>query len=272
MLAGDPLPATGPVLVSSPASASDSFSDDGTDAAKPSGAAAPVVHRVAEPVAPASPNAASLALATPATVKKVALETSASPQPSDPIAGAKASVLTQTIPATAPAADTVESAPAATASPLPGDADVLGQIAKALEADKPSPGQQMVIQLDPPELGRVRVVLQARGDQIRGILKADDPETFAQLRRETHALVQTLCRQGLDVRSIDVLPTQQAQWQLQQQSYSQAQDGWGGRQQSSPQQDSPTPWASPVAEAGADGRGIRVRGFDQHVGMKGEPT
>lgn len=100
-------------------------------------------------------------------------------------------------------------------SPMPTDAvpeapTLTNQIVQALDIRQASSGKQITIQLNPPELGQVRLTLEARGEQIRAVMRVDDPATLAQLRMESPALVQRLAESGLDVRRLDIVQTEHA--------------------------------------------------------------
>ncbi|MFP4052723.1 MAG: flagellar hook-length control protein FliK, partial [Phycisphaerae bacterium] len=69
-----------------------------------------------------------------------------------------------------------------------------------------SPGDQMVIRLDPPELGQVRITLEMDGEGMRGVLRVENPETLRQLQRESEGLMNRLAASGVQVRRLQVLP------------------------------------------------------------------
>lgn len=132
--------------------------------------------------------------------------------------------------------------PAASTAGDPTSSSLSGQIAHAVASVGPAGlGHQMVIQLTPPELGRVRLTLESKDDQIRGVLRVDDPGTLSQLRQEVPTLLHRLSESGLDVRQMDVVSSHQGSTQSQ--TFSQQQDGQAARQQQS------SPWrsASPAA-------------------------
>lgn len=69
------------------------------------------------------------------------------------------------------------------------------------------PGEQaFTIQLDPPQLGRLRIVMQIAQDKsVKASLMAERPETLSLLQRDAQALERTLNAAGLDVSSRDGL-------------------------------------------------------------------
>ncbi len=72
-----------------------------------------------------------------------------------------------------------------------------------------SPGEQVVIRLDPPELGQVRITLEMDGEGMRGVLRVENPETLRQLQRESEGLMNRLAASGVQVRRLQVLPQEQ---------------------------------------------------------------
>ncbi len=78
------------------------------------------------------------------------------------------------------------------------------QIADALRASAARRGGRIVIQLNPPELGKVRVMLNTTGRDVRGVLEVDNPDTLNQIRREAPALLSRLAEAGIQLRQIDV--------------------------------------------------------------------
>jgi len=109
----------------------------------------------------------------------------------------------------APAAGGAAKATLAEAARQAGETPVPDQIAQAVRASGARLDRQITVRLSPPELGTVRVTLRQSGDQVRGVLTADNPETQRRLERESPALVQRLQEAGVQVRRIDVAPARQ---------------------------------------------------------------
>ena len=84
------------------------------------------------------------------------------------------------------------------------ESSMIDQIARVVRANAARTGRQIVVRLNPPELGRVRLTLHADGSDVRGVLKVESPETFAELQREAGALVQRLAESGVQLRRLDV--------------------------------------------------------------------
>jgi len=83
--------------------------------------------------------------------------------------------------------------------------DVADQVAESIRASGAPTGRQIVVQLQPPDLGRVRIVFRSEGDAVRGVVRVDNPETLSRLEREAAPLMQRLASSGIDVRRIDMM-------------------------------------------------------------------
>ena len=86
---------------------------------------------------------------------------------------------------------------------------VADQIVKSIRAAGAKTNQQIVVNLAPPELGKVRITFRSSGHEIRGVLETDNPDTLRRLEREAAGLTQRLGDAGLDVRRMDVVMTRQ---------------------------------------------------------------
>ena len=86
---------------------------------------------------------------------------------------------------------------------------VADQIVQSIRGSSLRVDRQLVVRLSPPELGKVRVTLRTSGNQIHGVLEAENPETFKRLERETVGLVSRLQDAGLQVQRLDVTLTHQ---------------------------------------------------------------
>jgi hypothetical protein len=114
-----------------------------------------------------------------------------------------------------------KAAPAGDASPDAGQATnaeagrqtvetpVADQIVQSIRGTSLRVDRQLVVRLSPPELGKVRVTLRTSGNQIHGVLEAENPETFKRLEREAVGLVARLQDAGLQVQRLDVTLTRQ---------------------------------------------------------------
>jgi hypothetical protein len=89
------------------------------------------------------------------------------------------------------------------------DTPVSDQILRSIRAGGAKIGQQIIVNLTPPELGKVRVTLRLSGHQVHGILEAENPDTMRRLEREAAGLTQRLSDAGVDVRRLEVVLARQ---------------------------------------------------------------
>ncbi len=66
-------------------------------------------------------------------------------------------------------------------------------------------GQQITVQLNPPELGRVRLSLQSDGKDIRGVVEVDSHRTLVEIQKEASSLMGRMADSGISVRRMDVV-------------------------------------------------------------------
>ncbi len=66
-------------------------------------------------------------------------------------------------------------------------------------------GQQVTVQLDPPELGHVRLSLQSDGKDIRGVVEVDNHRTLVEIQKEASSLMGRMADSGISVRRMDVV-------------------------------------------------------------------
>ncbi len=97
-------------------------------------------------------------------------------------------------------------------------AEVYKQVESGAFTNLSQGGKQLVIRLDPPELGQVSVVLRVRGKDVQAVLRATNPEATQALNEQLGQLRGSLEAQGLRVGKLEVqtpLPDAQAdaQWQ-----------------------------------------------------------
>lgn len=95
-------------------------------------------------------------------------------------------------------------APGAARPGTSGPSSPVNQIAEAFRSSAARQGQRIVIRLNPPELGRVRVMLRAEGNEVRGVLEADNPRTLSQLQRETPIIMNRLAEAGIQIKRMDL--------------------------------------------------------------------
>jgi len=161
--------------------------------------------------------------------------------------------------ALAPAGGAVPAPEAASAT----NAMLTDQVVSAFLSHRADNSQHMTIRLDPPELGVIRLSIQADKDSVlRGVVHVDNPETFKQIQRETPQLIERLMEGGIQVKQIDVQMSTsggggQSSWQSQGAAGGWDQQGGGGGQAPSPQGAAgPVVESAPETSAPAVGAGV----------------
>lgn len=108
--------------------------------------------------------------------------------------------------AAAPAAASAAGAPAMATPVAPGqqvlDAAVTASLRQA--------GDQVVVRLDPPDLGSVRLMLSADGDGVRGVIESDNRATLVAMQRETPAMIDRLNEAGVNVKEVQFIFNQRS--------------------------------------------------------------
>lgn len=108
------------------------------------------------------------------------------------------------------------------------EAPVVSQIAQAFRAGNARTDGQIVINLNPPELGKVRLEFASQGKELRAVLRVDNPKTMAELQQEAPALVERLGQSGVEVKRIEVVLNNQTSTDS---SYAELQEDHRGRRQ-----------------------------------------
>lgn len=85
----------------------------------------------------------------------------------------------------------------------PTAASIGSQILGAFQAGSYGVGKQMVLRLNPPELGRVRLTLRADGTAVRGVVEVESARTLGEIQKEAPALMQHLAEGGVQVRRME---------------------------------------------------------------------
>ena len=110
------------------------------------------------------------------------------------------------------------------------------QIHDSVRASLARGDQQVVIRLNPPELGSVIVRFEQQNEQIDGVLEVGRSETRNELEQALPQVLQSLQELGIQVRKLEVTVSDQPQGDLLRQQ--QQQDAWAQQQDSDP---SPSP-------------------------------
>ena len=69
--------------------------------------------------------------------------------------------------------------------------------------------QQLTIRLNPPELGRVFIKFQGKGDQITGLLEVDRAQTRYEIEQALPQLIRNLAECGVQIKRLEVVLTNQ---------------------------------------------------------------
>jgi len=106
-----------------------------------------------------------------------------------------------------------------------------GQIQESIHRSFRSGSQQIVVRLNPPELGRVAIKFAEQGDDISGLLQVDKPQTRDQIQQALPEIIQNLQDSGIAVKRLEVVLTnQQEQQTSRDQSTEAGQDSFSGQQ------------------------------------------
>jgi flagellar hook-length control protein FliK len=135
--------------------------------------------------------------------------------------------------------ETVEPAPPAGAfakavSNVDSGPSVTDQIQDSIQSSLRLDRQQVVIRLDPPELGKVAIKFVENAGQITGILHVDKADTRDQIQRALPEIIQNLTNSGVQDKKIEVvLSNQNEQHTAKDQSSESGQNAWANQQNSS---------------------------------------
>jgi hypothetical protein len=125
-------------------------------------------------------------------------------------------------------------APAKISGSAVSGANISSQVQESIHSSFNSGGQQIVIHLNPPELGKVAIKFTEEGNSITGILQVDKPQTKDQIQQSLPDIIRNLQDSGIQIKKLEVVLTgQQDQYTPKDQSSSAGQNGWSGQQSSS---------------------------------------
>jgi len=131
----------------------------------------------------------------------------------------------------------------------PGTTSVARQIQDSIAQGIQQDGREIIIRLDPPELGRVAIRFQEGALGITGILEVQRPQTRNDIQYALPEIIQSLQDNGVQVKRVEVLLSTDADREtLEDQASAQAQDQnltqEQNPEQNSAQRSSPFRWAS----------------------------
>jgi len=87
---------------------------------------------------------------------------------------------------------------------------VVSQITQAFRAGNARTEGQLVIRLNPPELGEVRLEFQSEGKDLRAVLRVENSRTLVELQQEAPVLIERLGQSGVVVRRMDIVLNEQS--------------------------------------------------------------
>ena len=113
------------------------------------------------------------------------------------------------------------------------DASVSEQIQQSVRGSFGEGNRQIVIRLNPPELGKVTIKFVEQADGITGMLQVDKLLTRQQIQQALPEIIQNLQDSGVQIKRLDVeLTNQQQEHTAKDQSSTAGQDSWAGQQNS----------------------------------------
>ncbi len=120
---------------------------------------------------------------------------------------------------------------AGNASPQNAFTSVGEQLQESMHTSLRQGDQQLTIRLNPPELGRVFIKFQGKGDQITGLLEVDRAQTRYEIEQALPQLIRNLAECGVQIKRLEVVLTnQQEQHAFKDTSLAAEQDAWFGQQ------------------------------------------
>lgn len=130
--------------------------------------------------------------------------------------------------------------PSAASAPFPkiagntdSDASVSEQIQQSVRSSFGEGNRQIVIRLNPPELGKVTIKFAEQADGITGLLLIDKLQTRQQIQQALPEIIQNLQDSGVQIKRLEVVLTnQQQEYTSKDQSSTAGQDSWSGQQSS----------------------------------------
>lgn len=114
------------------------------------------------------------------------------------------------------------------------DNTVSRQILESVQSSSHTGNQQIVIRLDPPELGKVAITFTEKGDDITGVLQVDKLQTKNQIQQQLPEIIHNLQNSGVQIKRIEVVLTNnQDQYASKDQSSTAGQGSFSEHQNSS---------------------------------------
>jgi hypothetical protein len=118
-------------------------------------------------------------------------------------------------------------------------ASIASQIQYNVQSSLNAGSNEIVIQLNPPELGRVEVKFTEDSAGLTGVLSVDKPMTKYEIQQSLPEIIQNLKEGGVDIKKIEVVLANQQEQQSMHDNPSAGQNNWSW-QQNSPNQHNST--------------------------------
>jgi flagellar hook-length control protein FliK len=115
-------------------------------------------------------------------------------------------------------------------SPNDVSAGVSEQIQSSISSSLREGDRQITIHLNPPELGKVFIKFQERDGQITGLLEVSERQTRVEIQRILPQIVQNLQNLGIQIKRLEVVPSETDQSEQQTYKDQTLQDNWSGQQ------------------------------------------
>ncbi|MCE5339728.1 MAG: flagellar hook-length control protein FliK [Planctomycetaceae bacterium] len=113
---------------------------------------------------------------------------------------------------------------------------VAGQIQYNIQSSLSADNREIVIQLNPPELGKVEIKFTEDSTGLTGVLSVDKPHTRYEIQQSLPEIIQNLKDGGVDIKKIEVVLANQQEHQDMKDHSSAGQNNWSWQQNSSNQQ------------------------------------
>ena len=118
------------------------------------------------------------------------------------------------------AANTANNTPSGSSQPSVGE-QLFSQIQNSVQQNQ----QQIIIRLNPPELGRVVIKFTEQNNQITGLLEVSRPQTRYEIEQALPELLKNLADSGIQIKNFDVLVKDQPQQDFYKDTFSQTGQG-----------------------------------------------
>lgn len=99
-----------------------------------------------------------------------------------------------------------------TDGPSTSNADIARQVQETIISSSRAGDKQVVIRLDPPELGQVTMRFIEKPEGITGILHVEQPQTRQEIERALPEIIQNLQNASVQVKKVEVVQTPQQQF------------------------------------------------------------